>query len=160
MLGVGKDAANPRRDRRGAVLIQQEAYPRGSCGGIDEKPALALGGESKALEHILVGELREAGQEFRLGRARCEMTQDLADGQSGSLHARLAEADARVDGDAGKGGHAVSLLREVRREKANRAVLESVGGFAESGARTQVGAWLKASAATGSASVCPAIPVP
>ena len=71
MFGVGKHAANPRRDRLGEAFIEEDAHSwrRDSCGRIDEKPALALGGECQALEHILVRELRKVGEEFRLCRA-------------------------------------------------------------------------------------------
>ena len=55
------------------------------------------------------------------------MTQDLADGQSCALHARLSEADVRIDGDAGEGSHGVSLPARVRREHADHAVSDALG---------------------------------
>ena len=56
------------------------------------------------------------------------MTKDLADGQSRALHARLSEADVRIDGDAGEERHGMTLPARVRREHADHAVSDAVGG--------------------------------
>jgi len=97
VLYVGECDSNARGDRLGEVLIQQEADRTDSRCGVDQQTALALSGEGEALEHILVGELRELGEELRLRRTGREVAKDLANRQPGALHAGLAKADLGID---------------------------------------------------------------
>src|SRR5258707_9551925 len=67
------------------------------------EPALALSGECQAGADVFERQLREIGQDFRFVHARCEVREDIADGNACPAHAWLAEPDLGVDDNSVSG---------------------------------------------------------
>src|SRR3954454_4087978 len=63
-------------------------------------PALALRREGQAGADICFLQLREIGQNFVFAHPRSKIRENIPDRDAGPAHARLAEADLRVDDDA------------------------------------------------------------